>query len=347
MQLVLDIDSKIWMRSVLALLLVVAPCVCLGKTIPLRNVICHDPDMVQEGSTWYVFCTGRGIHVYSSKDLKNWEKRPSVFHPAPAWAHRVIKGFHGAIWAPDVVHVSGRYVLYYVISVFGKNTSAIGVATNPTLDSRSPDYHWTDHDILVRSIPNRNLWNAIDPAVIRADGGGLWMAFGSFWSGLKMIKLKADGLGLARPQQWYTIARRYRPPFIPEAKPGPAAEEAPFVYRHDGWYYLFMSWNYCCRGVKSNYEMVVGRSKSVHGPYVDEKGKPLDHGGGTLVLKGDTRYPGVGSNAVISAHGTDYLVFHAYDASDHGLPKLKILPIHWSASGWPEVSQQELKESGS
>jgi arabinan endo-1,5-alpha-L-arabinosidase len=333
-------------RCLVVLTLSLASFTSLGKDIPLHDVIAHDPVMIRQGKIWYVFCTGRGITVYSSSDMKHWQRRPSVFHTAPAWAHRAVQGFHGVIWAPDVVHVSGHYVLYYAISAFGKNTSAIGVATNTTLNSHSPKYHWVDQGIVVRSIPNRDLWNAIDPAVIRGGNGGLWMAFGSFWSGLKMVKLRPDGLRPAQPQRWYTIARRARPPFFPETRPGPAAEEAPFVFKRGGWYYLFMSWDYCCRGVKSTYKIMVGRSRSVHGPYVDASGKPLNRGGGTLVLKGDAHYPGVGSNAVVDDHGIDDLVFHAYDAHDHGLPKLKILPIHWSDKGWPEVSRRKLDQSG-
>ncbi len=317
-----------------------------APVIPLGKVIVHDPMMIRDGAIWYLYGTGRGIPVYSSADLVHWHPRPRVFQAAPAWAHRTIKGFDGSIWAPEVAHVDGRYVLYYAVSAFKKNTSAIGVATNVTLDSSSPRYHWVDHGIVVQSMPYRDLWNAIDPAVIRGRDGGLWMAFGSFWAGLKMVKLRADGLRLATPQQWYGIARRERPPFFPETRPGPAAEEAPYVFRHGGWYYLFVSWDYCCRGVKSNYKVMVGRSRSVHGPYVDRSGKPMEQGGGTLVVGGDALYPGVGGNGVITSGGTDYLVFHAYDASDHGMPKLKIKALHWSADGWPSVSQAELDRPG-
>lgn len=337
---------RLWRIALVLLSATVCSMPALATSIPLGKVSTHDPMMIRDGNTWYVFSTGPGILVKSSKDLKHWHRRPTVFKSAPAWAHRTIKGFKGSIWAPDVAHIGDRYVLYYAISAFKKNTSAIGVATNVTLDSHSPRYHWVDHGIVVRSIPNRDLWNAIDPAVIHGRKGGLWMAFGSFWTGLKMVKLRPDGLRLAHPQRWYAIARRSRPIFFPETRPGPGAEEAPYVYRHDGWYYLFMSWDYCCRGVKSNYKIMVGRSRSVHGPYVDKSGKRLDMGGGTLVLKGDAHYPGVGSNGVIHDHGTDYLVFHAYDAHHHGRPELEIKAIHWSKDGWPSVSDRELDQPG-
>src|SRR5699024_4241131 len=119
--------------------------------------------------------------------------------------------------------------------------------------------------------------------------------------------------------------------------PGDAAIEAPYIFYYKGYYYLFVSYDYCCRGSNSNYKIMVGRSKKVTGAYRDKNGKLMTKGGATLVLKGNKHYPGLGHNAVLSDKGTDYLVFHAYDATENGRPELKILPIQWK-NGWPTIS---------
>ena len=93
-----------------------------------------------------------------------------------------------SFWAPDVIRVGDQYLLYYSVSVFGQNYSSIGLVTNPVLDPADPKYKWTDHGPVVQS-QRGDRYNAIDPAVILDHEGKLWMAFGSFWSGIKMIEL--------------------------------------------------------------------------------------------------------------------------------------------------------------
>jgi len=102
----------------------------------------HDPVIIKQDSTYYIFCTGQGISVWSSTDRLNWKKAPPVFTTPPAWAVAAIPGFKGHIWAPDISYYNGRYYLYYAVSAFGKNTSAIGLATNTTLNPTSPGYKW-------------------------------------------------------------------------------------------------------------------------------------------------------------------------------------------------------------
>ncbi|HEY1764911.1 MAG TPA: family 43 glycosylhydrolase, partial [Opitutaceae bacterium] len=130
-------------------------------------------------------------------------------------------------------------------------------------------------------------------------------------------------------------------PPAPTGNPGDAggnAIEAPFIFRHAGRYYLFASIDHCCRGPKSTYKMIVGRSDALTGPYFDEAGVPLARGGGTILLAGDSKWYGVGHNGVNSFDGTDYIVFHGYDASDpHGRAKLRIDKLAWTPGGWPRV----------
>jgi len=82
---------------------------------------------------------------------------------------------------------------------------------------------------------------------------------------------------------------------------------------------------------------MLGRSRSIAGPYVGRDGRPMTRGGGTLVLAGDARDHGPGHNAILSDGGHDYLVYHAYDALNNGIPTLQIRPLSWTSDGWPVV----------
>jgi len=308
----------------------------------------HDPVMIKEGDTYYLFATGNGIAVWSSKDMQSWKKEAPVFDAAPIWALNAIPGFKGHIWAPDIYFEDGVYYLYYSVSAFGKNTSAIGVATNKTLNAQSPDFKWIDHGKLIQSVPGKTNWNAIDPNVTKDQKGTPWMVFGSFWDGIKLVQLDPDLLHLAQnTDQMPTIASRkttpgsVNPPAI-EGNPADAggnAIEAPFLFKKGKFYYLFASTDYCCKGEKSTYKIIVGRSKSIQGPYVDRNGQEMAHGGGTLLLQGNSDWYGVGHNAVAAVDGADYLIFHGYDAKDKGIPKLRIEQLVWQ-KGWPIVSIQ-------
>ncbi|OMP30174.1 arabinan endo-1,5-alpha-L-arabinosidase [Mangrovimonas sp. DI 80] len=304
--------------------------------------ITHDPVIAKQGDTYYLFCTGPGITSFTSKDLKTWTQADPVFSVNPKWAKEVAPGFNGHIWAPDITLHKGTYYLYYSISAFGKNTSAIGLVTNTTLNPKDKNYKWEDQGIVIQSIPNRDYWNAIDPNLIFDEQGTPWMAFGSFWGGLKMVKMAQDLKSLADPEEWYTIARRERSFEKEDADAGDAALEGPFIFKKGDYYYQFLSWDYCCRGENSTYKVVVGRSKTVMGPYVDREGKPLNEGGGTLVLEGNEKWYGAGHNSVYTFNGKDYIFFHGYDASDKGLPKLRVSELKWDADLWPSLKDNVL-----
>jgi arabinan endo-1,5-alpha-L-arabinosidase len=314
----------------------------------VTDVPIHDPVMIRAGTTYYLFATGRGISVWSSADRVHWHREAPVFPAPPQWAVDAVPGFAGHIWAPDISFHEGKYFLYYSVSAFGKNTSCIGVATNVTLDSRSPDFKWIDHGKVIQSIPGVTNWNAIDPNLVAANNGTPYLAFGSFWEGLKIVRLRPDRLSLAEDiDHLPTIASRIREPGAsnppsPEGNPvaaGGNAIEAPFLFKHGGDYFLFASIDYCCRGAQSNYKMIVGRGPDARGPFKDRAGVDLAHGGGTLLLAGDSHWYGVGHNAVCTFDGADYLIFHGYDASDpKGRSKLRIERITWDDGGWPTVS---------
>jgi arabinan endo-1,5-alpha-L-arabinosidase len=298
----------------------------------------HDPVMIKQDSTYYVFSTGWGISVWSSTNLVTWKPEKPVFQKAPEWALKAIPGFIGHIWAPDISFYNGMYVLFYSVSAFGKNTSCIGMATNKTLNPSDKNFAWHDYGKIIESVPLKDDWNAIDPNMVLDNNGKPWLCFGSFWSGIKLVRLKDDLSGTEEPFKMYPIASRPRSITNNPAEAGDGAIEAPFIIRHGSYYYLFTSIDYCCRGVNSNYKIMIGRSDNLTGPYTDQTGKDLMHGGGKILLQGNSRFPGVGHNGICSVNGIDYMVFHAYDASDNGKSRIMIRQIKWDKDGWPVVS---------
>ena len=292
----------------------------------------HDPVLAKDGDTYYLYCTGIGIDGFSSTDLKKWKRLGPCLPSLPQWISEALPGAKNHLWAPDIIYHDGVWHLYYACSAFGKNTSVIGHATSPTLDPSSTDYKWTDRGMVIQSVPNRDDWNAIDANIIIDETGTPWMDFGSFWNGMKLVKLTPDMSAVAKPEEWYSIASR---PGTTGKNDG--AIEAPFIYKHGDWYYLFVSWDYCCRGRDSNYKVAVGRSKNVQGPYVDKNGKDMADGGGSVLVEGDgEKWAGVGHCAAYTIDGNDIFVSHAYDKKT-GRSQLLVRPITWGDDGWPQV----------
>lgn len=305
----------------------------------------HDPVMIQQDNQYYLFATGSGIAAWTSPDMENWEQLDPIFNETPSWTNNIVEGGRYHLWAPDITYHDGMYYLYYSVSDFGRNTSAIGVLSNPTLHPDDPDYQWTDHGQVVRSVPGRDLWNAIDPNITFDDEGTPWMSFGSFWKGVKLVRLKDNMIEIDTDNlEWHTIAARHRYWKLDDRAAGNSmngAIEAPFIFKKNGYYYNFVSWDVCCRGEDSTYKVVVGRSTNIIGPYHDKEGEQMVHGGGSLVLEGDENYAGMGHNSAYTFNDTDYLVAHGYDLSDEGRSKLIILELEWDDEGWPVVMLYE------
>jgi arabinan endo-1,5-alpha-L-arabinosidase len=325
-------------KAVFCLLILLLPLVATGQSSPsgrameprgdVRQV--HDPTIIKDGDTFYLFSTRAGIAVRCSKDLVGWRLCGDVFAHIPAWAVNDVQGLRG-IWAPDISYFNGRYHLYYSASTFGSNRSSIGLAINQTLDPTSDKYRWQDQGKIISSSKTDD-WNAIDPNIVIDEHGEPWMSFGSFWSGIKMRKIDAATGKLASTDtKLYSLATR------PRSTELPGAIEAPAIWRRGDYYYLFVSFDFCCRGVDSTYNIRVGRSKRVTGPYLDRDGKDMLDGGGTLVLGGGKRWRGPGHCAILRDQTGDKLVYHAYDAEARGVSTLKITPINWKAD-WPTVS---------
>ncbi len=297
-----------------------------------RGVHVHDPStIVKCGNEFWVFYTGRGVPSYHSKDLVKWVSGPRVFTNAPAWTDRAVPGHRGSyFWAPDIIHPGDRYLLYYAVSTFGKKVSAIGLAVNPTLDPNDPNFQWTDCGLVIQSTETNN-FNTIDPAISQDADGRLWLAFGSFWSGIKLVELDATtGKRIAPDSPVYSLAHN-------------DSIEASYIYRHDGFYYLFVNWGLCCRGTNSTYEIRTGRSRTITGPYYDAEGVDLMADGGTAFLKTKGAFIGPGHAGIISENGTNWFSCHFYDGSRQGLSTLAILPLQWQTNGWPEIVAHPLK----
>lgn len=242
-----------------------------------------DPSIIKQGNTYYLFSTGPGIPIRTSTNLFNWQLVGQVLPNVPGWAKQMVPGASG-IWAPDVVYFAGQYYLYYAVSTFGSDRSVIGLATNATLDPNASNYDWVDHGEVIASVPGRTNWNAIDPDPIVVNDSQLWLAFGSQWSGIKLTQIDPQS-GKPLNQSSAPTASKKPKLYSLAARPASLPIEAPFILYRDGYYYLFASFNDCCMGAGSTYEIVVGRSHSITGPYRDESGKLMMEGGGTPVLR--------------------------------------------------------------
>ncbi len=305
----------------------------------------HDPSISKDGDTWYLFGTANGpgrngeLPIRCSQDLHVWKRCGNVFDQIPEWIRKQSPETK-ELWAPDISYFNGEYHLYYAFSAFGKNTSGIALLTNKTLNPKSPDFHWVDRGLVLQSRLEDD-FNAIDPNLVIDGKGQPWLSFGSFWSGIKMRRIDAKtGLLSSGDTTLYSLATRKRPDNPPPNSPGlPGnwqAIEAPFIIHHGDYFYLFVSFDLCCRGTKSNYKTMVGRSQSVTGPYVDAEGKPMLDGGGTPLLLGNSRWLGPGGESLLQQKDGDIIVFHAYDGNS-GKAYLQISTIAW-IDGWPKAA---------
>ncbi|WP_018924964.1 arabinan endo-1,5-alpha-L-arabinosidase [Salsuginibacillus kocurii] len=303
----------------------------------------HDPALIKAEDTYYVFSTGisrdgedpGGIYVRKSEETLegDWESIGEI--PVPDWVHEFNwneeEELPTHLWAPDVVEKEDTFYLYYAVSQFGTNNSAIGVAsTSDPGDIES----WEDHGIVTETSPEDD-YNAIDPSVFQDKDGNWWMTFGSYWEGIQLQQLSEDMRSLENDRHW--IADRNEPP---------NAIEAPNIFERDGYYYLFTSWDTCCEGTDSTYKIAAGRAESVEGPYEDEEGNELKGendiaGGGTIILDSEDPQIGPGGQDVYEEDGEHYLIHHYYDGDDNGIIRMQIRKIGWTDKGWPIVSEEQ------
>lgn len=283
------------------------------------NLGTHDPTIIKENNTWWVFQTGTGIYgKVSYNGGINWEPLPSVLPNSLWWWSRYVPAHsENDVWAPDVRQFNGKTYMYYSISTFGSNQSAIGLLSTDSIAGGN----WTDEGLVVSTTTNDN-HNAIDSDLVIDASGNPWLTYGSHWSGIKLVALNPNTMkptGIT-----YSIASR-------ENADGQGIEASTIMHR-DGYYYLFTSVGVCCQGVNSTYTIRYGRSSSVTGPYLDKNGVNLMSGGGTILDAGNYQWAGPGGQDL---YGSGLIVRHAYDTYDNGNPKLLISNLNW-VNGWPQ-----------
>ncbi|WP_255450507.1 family 43 glycosylhydrolase [Skermania sp. ID1734] len=299
---------------------------------PVVQPVAADPSVIRAADgKFYMYTTGddwgdgHGTHdmsIFTSDDLESWKYSGDVFKNHPSWHPAGKVG-----WAPDAHYKNGQYSLYY----------ALGDPTNPCIGlatAQAPTGPWTDLGKAVLCAKDVGVEGTIDPFVWD-DGTSKTMIVGNF-HGIYAIPLDAAG-------------------HAPAGKPVQIADkrfEAPYVQFHDGYYYLFVSAGNCCRDANTAYRVLVGRSSSLTGPYVDRKGTDLNNGGGALVLAGSDKWAGPGHNSIITDDaGTDWIVYHAIPRARLELPsgaqrrEGMIDRITW-ADGWPEVGDGSPSSTG-
>jgi arabinan endo-1,5-alpha-L-arabinosidase len=283
----------------------------------------HDPSMIKTSDGRYLLVsTGNNLPIRTSTDRSAFRTAGAVWPNGAPWA-RPFNGGSNTLWAPDLSFRNGRYYLYYAASTFGSRNSAIFLATSTTAASGS----WTNLGIVWQT-SDANDYNAIDPNLAVDAGGAWWLTFGSFWTGIKMIRIDpATGKQHGSDRTLYSLARR--------AASVDGAVEAPFIVRQAGFYYLFVSFDLCCRGTSSTYRIMVGRSTSITGPYVDRAGIPLTSGGGTEILATHGGVTGPGHEALFQDLDAWVLAYHYYTSSAQG-GRLGVNLVDFT-DGWPRV----------
>ena len=317
-----------------------------GKTFQTPFV--HDPVMAVENGVTYIYATGMGIDELASTDGINYKAEGNVLKKVPTWTHDSVPEFKYHVWAPDIIKYHGKWYMAYSCSSFGKNTSAIGLLSNKSLANKDG---WKDEGCIIASRGARDNWNAIDPNFVIDDNDTPWLVFGSFWDGIQLVKLN-NTMHVAKGEKPRTIARRFafNTREVPESEGGPKkllpgnyslnagqnAIEAPFIFKHNGYYYLFVSWDYCCMGAKSSYRVVVGRSRNIEGPYLDNRGIDMLNGGGLPVIEGDKKtFEAAGHCAAYTINNKDFFICHGYDIALDGAATLIKKEIKWDNNDWP------------
>jgi len=292
---------------------VVGPGTVTGNTAVADPTICKD-----NAGTYFVFSTAPGIEIRTSPDRIAWTLIGTVWPNGEAtWTNQFTGTTNGNIWAPDCTYVNGEFLLYYAASSFGSQNSAIFFAKSSTGMPGS----FTNEGLVTQS-SSANNYNAIDPNLL-IDGSNWYLSLGSFWTGIKEMTLSSS-TGKLSSTAVTALSQR-------TADNG--AIEASVIFKNGSFYYLFTSWDLCCQGVSSTYNIRVGRSTVPTGGFVDQAGVALTAGGGTLVLGTHDNIVGPGGQDLFNDVDGPIMVYHYYTPSGSflGINRLDF------SSGWPVV----------
>ena len=281
--------------------------------------------------TWRATSTSRDI--LRSRDFFHWEPADkSIFSMKET---RRIHAKWRNIWAPDVFRLGDEYLLYVSLNNSAED-SAIAVYS-----SKDPEGPFTGGRIVTYS-RETGIHDTIDPEVVRDDRDGtLWLFFGSIGK-MHRVRLAADGRSVAPGAKYEHVAglkaNAARDPHRLKVF------EGAYLHRRNGWWYLFASrgcyWNH-------TYAIVVGRARTLDGPFLDRNGRKMSDGFATTVLEsnaGDIFF-GPGHNGEIATmEGRDYIQYHCHVAGDNPAARpLFVSELVWDAQGWPKVSLENEK----
>jgi Glycosyl hydrolases family 43/Viral BACON domain len=294
-----------------------------------------DPSpLVWDGSIFYQFTTGtQGIWYSTSPNLSAWTAGGYVSPTGttgvyPSWIQTYVPSWTvGNIWAPDVVKIGNMYYMYYAVSSFGTSNSAIGLSVATSLQTMN----WQDQGVVVSSNGASNAINAIDPALFQdSTNGNLWLSYGSYFGGIAVVQIDPATM---------KVKSGATPTVIAGGNPVGANWEGSYITQSGGYYYLWANRGQCCEGVSSTYTIVVGRSTSVTGPYVNESGTALTANGanGTLMWGSVGNKLSPGGPGVLAQNGCNYFSYFYYDSNQGGNTFLDILELTY-AGGWPVLT---------
>lgn len=284
-----------------------------------------DPSIIycSEDNCYYIISTGG--RILKSKNMVYWYPRGFTFDAYPSW------GTPGAgLWAPDIQYINGQYVMYYSLSTWNDFNPGIGVATAP-----HPEGPWKDEGKLFKSL-EIGVNNSIDPMVFVDFDGKVYMIWGSM-RGNYIVELTSDGLHL-KDGIGIANSKKIRVAGLDTSYPWNIdTYEGSYIIYENGFYYLFLSMGTCCNGLNSTYKVVVGRSKKITGPYLDDKGVELTTpGSGKVVLDKGDYFVGSGHNSVIKDHNGEYFIYYHTYSLDHQQYRILAMDhMYFDENGWP------------
>lgn len=284
-----------------------------------------DPTIIRASDgAYYVYTTGDLVPIYKSTNLTDWEYVGNCFteETKPTLTN-------AGIWAPDIRHVAGKYVLYYSMpgTTVGKDENGVNISNWEcaigSAVADKPEGPFTDNGKIFNGY-DIHIQNCIDPCYVE-ENGKKYLFFGS-WEGIYGVELSDDGFSLKEGTTPIQISGR--------------DNEGAMIYKKGNYYYLFTSWGWCCGGDASTYKTIYGRSQNLFGPYLTKDGKNMKDGAYEVLINSNMFFAGPGHNSQIVTDnaGNDWMAYHSYIRAQSGKDRLLMISqIKWTEGGWPYV----------